>query len=141
MAFFFCMFGQQKEGQAGMNALRFEIVDDTPIVRERLRELVQSIGSFTVVGEAGSPADAIAVFEREHPDVIILDMKLEGGTGIDVLQAIRKVNKDVRIIVWTNFPYERYRTISKALGADFFFWKTTEYDKLIETLQQMSDSA
>ena len=120
-----------------MNSLKLEIVDDTPIVRERLREMVQTMAKFTIVGEAGTPDDAIAIFEREKPDVIILDMKLQHGTGIDVLQAIRKVDKDVQIIVWTNFPYERYRAVSKAMGADYFFWKATEYDKLIETLQNV----
>ena len=121
-----------------MERLKVEIVDDTPIVRERLREMVQNMDRFTIVGEAGTPDDAFAVFKREKPDVIILDMKLKGGTGIDVLQAIRKVDKAVRIIVWTNFPYERYRVISRAMGADYFFWKATEYDKLIETLQEIS---
>lgn len=121
-----------------MERLKVEIVDDTPIVRERLREMVQNMDRFTIVGEAGTPDDAFAVFKREKPDVIILDMKLKCGTGIDVLQAIRKVDKAVRIIVWTNFPYERYRVISKAMGADYFFWKATEYDKLIETLQEIS---
>jgi DNA-binding NarL/FixJ family response regulator len=129
---------QREEGIASMKSLKIEIVDDTPIVRERLREMVQTMATFTIVGEAGTPGDAIAVFERERPDVIILDMKLQGGTGIDVLQAIRKVDKDIQIIVWTNFPYERYRAISKAMGADYFFWKATEYDKLIETLRNMS---
>ncbi len=132
------MFRQREEGIALMKCLKVEIVDDTPIVRERLREMIQNMDRFTIVGEAGTPDDAVAVFMRERPDVIILDMKLKGGTGIDVLQAIRKMDKDVRIIVWTNFPYERYRVISKAMGADYFFWKATEYDKLIETLQEMS---
>jgi DNA-binding NarL/FixJ family response regulator len=132
------MLERPDKGIASMNSLKIEIVDDTPIVRERLREMVQTMATFTIVGEAGTPDDAIAIFERERPDVIILDMKLKGGTGIDVLQAIRRVNKDVQIIVWTNFPYERYRAISKAMGADYFFWKATEYDKLIETLRSMS---
>ena len=132
------MFRQREEGIASMERLKVEIVDDTPIVRERLREMVQNMDRFTIVGEAGTPDDAFAVFKREKPDVIILDMKLKGGTGIDVLQAIRKVDKAVRIIVWTNFPYERYRVISRAMGADYFFWKATEYDKLIETLQEIS---
>lgn len=120
-----------------MAKMRLMIVDDTPIVRERLRDTIHAMGRYTIVGEAGSPAEAVAVHGREHPDVIILDMKLQNGTGLDVLQRIRKQDQHVCIIVWTNFPYERYRTISKALGADFFFWKATEYDQLLETLRTM----
>ena len=118
-----------------MANLKIEIVDDTPIVRERLRETILGMGSFTIVGEAGTPGDAITIFERERPDIVILDMRLIDGTGIDVLQAIRKIDTRVCIIVWTNFPYERYRSVSKAMGADHFFWKATEYDKLLETLR------
>ena len=121
-----------------MAKLKLEIVDDTSIVRERLRETILGMGNYEIVGEAASPAEAVALYEREQPDVIILDMKLEGGTGIDVLQAIRKRNAEVRIIVWTNFPYERYRSVSKAMGADYFFWKATEYDKLLDTLRNLS---
>jgi DNA-binding NarL/FixJ family response regulator len=121
-----------------MAKLKIEIVDDTPIVRERLRETILGMGSFTVVGEAGTPGEAITIFERERPDIVILDMRLIDGTGIDVLQAIRKVDSSVCIIVWTNFPYERYRSVSKAMGADYFFWKATEYDKLLETLRTIA---
>ncbi len=124
-----------------MEKMRIVIVDDTPIVRERLRDTVHAMGRYQIVGEAGSPADALAVYERERPDVMILDMKLQNGTGLDVLQAVRKTDQHVRIIVWTNFPYERYRSISKALGADYFFWKATEYDQLLETLRTMPDNA
>lgn len=117
------------------------IVDDTPIVRERLRDTVLAMGRYRIVGEAGSSAEAIAVYERERPEVMILDMKLQNGTGLDVLQYVRKRDPSVRIIVWTNFPYERYRTISKALGADYFFWKATEYDQLLETLKTLTADA
>lgn len=117
------------------------IVDDTPIVRERLRDTVLAMGCYRIVGEAGSSAEAIAVYERERPEVMILDMKLQNGTGLDVLQYVRRQDPTVRIIVWTNFPYERYRTISKALGADYFFWKATEYDQLLETLKTLTADA
>jgi len=129
------------KGCANMTQWKIEIVDDTPIVRERLRETILGMGNFVIVGEAGTPGDAIAIFERERPDVIILDMRLMGGTGIDVLQAIRKIDTRVCIIVWTNFPYERYRSVSTAMGANHFFWKATEYDKLLETLRAMSSPA
>lgn len=124
-----------------MGKMRLVIVDDTPIVRERLRDTVHAMDRYQIVGEAGSPAEALAVYERERPDVMILDMKLQNGTGLDVLQTVRKKDLHVRIIVWTNFPYERYRSISKALGADYFFWKATEYDQLLETLRTMSDTS
>lgn len=124
-----------------MEKMRLVIVDDTPIVRERLRDTVHAMGRYAIVGEAGSPAEALEVYKRERPDVMILDMKLQSGTGLDVLQGVRKHDQHVRIIVWTNFPYERYRAISKALGADYFFWKATEYDQLLETLRTMPDNA
>ncbi len=120
-----------------MDRLKLVIVDDTLIVRERLRDTIAGIGTYEIVGEASSPAEALALIEREQPHVVILDMKLQGGTGMDVLQEVRKRDAQIRIIVWTNFPYERYRAVSKAMGADYFFWKATEYDKLLDTLRSL----
>jgi DNA-binding NarL/FixJ family response regulator len=114
--------------------LRIQIVDDSPDVRERLRMMIESHEGMVVVAEADSPAMAFEQFTRERPDAIILDMRLKNGSGLDVIHAVRETAQPVRILVWTNYPHERYRTVTTIMGADYFFWKATEYDRLIATL-------
>jgi DNA-binding NarL/FixJ family response regulator len=111
------------------------IVDDGVLVRERLRSMVSDLNLYRIVGEAENPGDALALLEREEPDVMILDMRLTGGTGMEVLQEIRRRGLDVLVMVWTNYPYERYRAVCRAMGAGYFFSKTNEYDRLIEALR------
>ena len=65
------------------------VVDDTPSMRERLRELLDDIDGVEVVGEAGNLVDATAGILRTHPDCVLLDYQIEGGTGVDVLRAVR----------------------------------------------------
>ena len=78
------------------------IVDDFPTMRERLRELVGDIDGVEVVGDAGTPDDAITGILRTHPDCVLLDYQLEGGTGVDVLRAVHPQSPEIAFIVLTN---------------------------------------
>jgi DNA-binding NarL/FixJ family response regulator len=64
------------------------IVDDIPTMRERLGELVRDIEGVEIVGNAGTPSEAIDGILRTRPDCVLLDYQLIGGTGVDVLRAV-----------------------------------------------------
>jgi two-component system LytT family response regulator len=68
--------------------IRVAIVDDEPVAREGLRLWLATEPDVTVVGEAGSPAEAIAFLRRERPDLLFLDVQMPDGDGFDVLEAI-----------------------------------------------------
>ncbi len=109
-------------------ATRVFIVDDAPAVLERLREYVDTIPGATVVGDAATPAAAIEGIGRTDPACVLLDYQLDGGTGVDVLRALRATSPSTVFIVLTNHADAQYRRVCLAAGADHFFDKTTEVE-------------
>ena len=74
---------------------------------------------------------------RLKPDVVILDIHLPGSSGIEVLEAIKKDKPAPIVIMFTNYPYPQYRKRCMDLGADFFFDKSTEHEKLTEVFKRL----
>lgn len=119
---------------------RVFIVDDSPIVRERLVRLVNELPQATVIGEAAQPAEAIRDIRQLHPDLVILDISMPGGSGMHVLESVKKDQPGIRIIMLTNFAYDQYRDKCRQLGADFFFDKSTEFDQIAQVIQTPAPS-
>jgi DNA-binding NarL/FixJ family response regulator len=113
------------------------IVDDIPSMRDRLRELVQDIDGVKVVGDAGTPADAIAGILRTHPDCVLLDYQLIGGTGVEVLRAVRAQSPQIVFIVLTNHATEQHRHACLDAGARFFFDKSTEFGRIKSAIAEI----
>ena len=116
--------------------LRVAIVEDSANIRERLVQLVEDDRRMQVVGEADTEARAVAMCRACEPDAIILDLKLASGTGIGVLKTMgyaSAARKPV-IIVLTNFPLPAFERAARALGADWFLDKTSEFHKLRDLL-------
>ena len=116
---------------------RVFIVDDAPAVLERLREYVDTIPGATVVGDAGTPQDAIAGIRSTAPECVLLDYQLAGGTGVDVLRALRAQAPSTVFIVLTNHADAQYRRVCLAAGADHFFDKTTEFEHVGTVIRGM----
>ena len=103
------------------------IVDDLPSMRERLREIVSDVGGAHVVGDAGNAATAIAAILALRPACVLLDYRLEEGTGLDVLRAVATRMPDTTFVVLTNDPDPQYRRACLAAGAHHFFDKSSEF--------------
>jgi len=116
--------------------VRVFIADDLPAVRERLTELIADIGGAEVVGSAGTPPAAIAGILAAHPDVVLLDVQLDHGTGLDVLRAVHPRRPDVVFVVLTNHVQPQYREAYLRAGARHFFDKTTEFNRIATVLQR-----
>ena len=114
------------------------IVDDLPSMRERLRELVDGIDGVDVVGEAGTPADAIAGIRCTDPDFVLLDYQLVDGTGVDVLRAVHPHAPHIAFIVLTNHATAQHRRACLDAGARFFFDKSSEFGRVRSTIQASS---
>lgn len=110
------------------------IVEDAPLIRESLRELLSEIKAVTVVGDAETPRDAIAGILRTQPDYVVLDYQLLGGTGVEVLRAVRPEAPRIVFVVLTNHPNPQYRRVCLDAGASFFFDKSTEFDKIKDVI-------
>ncbi len=116
------------------------IVDDSTIVRERLKALLSEITDPENISQAEDYAEAISSFQKVNPEAVILDIRMPGGSGIHVLQEIKKSNQPPLVIVLTNYPYPQYRRKCIEAGADFFFDKSTEFDKVTEVLKQLKQN-
>ena len=110
------------------------IVEDSAPVRARLVELLNDADGVRVVGEAATPADAVAGILRTNPDYVVLDFQLEGGTGADVLRATRAAMPKVIFIVLTNHIQPQLRRACIEAGANVFFDKTTEFGKVKDVI-------
>ncbi len=113
------------------------IVDDSAVVCERLETMLSEIPEVEIIGQAGKPVEAIKSIQSLNPDVVILDIRMPGGSGIDVLEYIKKDNLDPTVIILTNYPYPQYRKKCMERGADFFFDKSTEFEKIIEVIKKL----
>ena len=117
--------------------MRIYIVDDSEILRSRLVQLLSEIEGIKVVGEAGFVREAVRDIKRLNPDIAILDMKMTDGSGIDILTAIKRDEMTTKVVIFTNYPYLQYRKKSLDAGADFFFYKATDLDKLLDLLKAL----
>ena len=88
----------------------------------------------TVVGEGVSPRDCIDGILRSHPDVVVLDVHLEGGTGLEVLKAVRRADPSIVFVVLSNTANPAYRKRYLAEGATRFLDKSGEFDQLADAV-------
>lgn len=124
----------EKEGSQGM---RVYVVDDSPLVRERLVSLLSEVDGVQVVGSADNAEEGIAGISITEPDVAILDIRMPSGSGISVLEEIKKRDDSPTVIMLTNYPYPQYRKKCMDAGADYFFDKSSEFYKVTEVLSRM----
>jgi|SRR5262245_36622581 len=112
------------------------VVEDAPEVRKRLVTILHSIAGVTVVGEAESVRGAVDGVLASAADVMLLDLQLVGGSGLDVLAAVRPQRPALYVIVLSNFSNARqYRDASLAAGADVVLDKTREFGRVREILR------
>ena len=116
------------------------VADDSMVLRERLLDMLREIHGVEVLGCAEDGLHAIECIRRLKPDVVVLDIQMPSGTGLDVLKNIKRTGAVHRptFIVFTNFPYPQYRKRALECGAEFFFDKTTEFEKLRDLFGQLT---
>ena len=112
------------------------IVDDSIMIWSRLCEMFSSIDGVDIVGYSGIAEDAIDKFNRLTPDVVILDIKLYGGSGFDVLQNIKRKKTDTTVVMFSNYLCPEYREKCRSLGADYFIDKSKEFDMVNDVLME-----
>lgn len=104
------------------------LVDDSMIVRERLKLILEETIPGVNLYEARNWAEGKDLFERLRPDIVMLDIHLPDGNGIDLLALIKSASPSVLVIMITNYAYAQYGHECKRLGADYFLDKSMEYD-------------
>ena len=122
-------------------SMKVFLVDDSLVLRQRLKRMIADVDHVQVIGEAGDAQEALDAILKLKPDVVLLDIHLLNGSGIDVLHSLKKTKPAPAVIILTNYPYPQYRTKCMEAGADFFFVKSTEFDRIAPALKQLYDQA
>lgn len=116
--------------------IRIFIADDSLIVRERLVTMLDELAGIEIVGQAENVAEAVSGIRNLQPDVVILDIRMPGGSGFKVLRKIKQAEAGPMVIILTNFPYPGYRQRYLQAGADFFLDKSTEFAQIPDLLER-----
>ncbi len=122
-------------------SLRIFLVDDSVVIRDRLKRLLADMKEVTVIGESGNAPEATNAIIKQKPDVVLLDIHLLDGSGIEVLQRLKQAKPAPAVIILTNYPYPQYRQKCLEAGADFFFVKSSEFDQVVPALKQLIQRA
>jgi DNA-binding NarL/FixJ family response regulator len=129
-------------GAVGKRApLRVFLVEDSPEVRNLLIDYLHVSGDIEIVGYADTEDEAVAAILAEPVDAVIVDLKLRDGGGMAVIQRLRaaKLVHPPILIVFTNHPQPAIRERAKILGADYFFDKSIDYERVRSTLRTLRE--
>ena len=119
-------------------SIRLVIVDDHQVTRVGLRTLLGACPQFEIVGEAGSVAEAMDALARSKPDVLLLDVRLPDGSGIDVCRRLQSMDCDVKVLVLTSYADDDLVSNAIAAGADGYLLKEIHGDKLIQAIEDVA---
>ena len=108
-------------------SIKVFLADDSLQIRQRVNALLAT-AQMSVVGEGATPDSCIEGILSSHPDVVVLDVQLEGGSGLQVLKAVKSQDPDVAFVVFSNNSAPAYRKRYLGEGAVRFLDKSTEFD-------------
>ena len=108
------------------------LVEDSAGLRQRLVAELEEVTGVRVVGWADGEADATVAIARLRPRFVVLDLRLAQGSGLGVLEAVKRLDPPPIVAVLTNYPEPQYRARCAELGADHFFYKAAGLDSLLE---------
>ncbi len=114
------------------------IVDDSRVVREKLSLLLSQLENIEIIGYAGTVQRAISMVNELKPDLVVLDIKIPGGCGIDVLESIRNSGRGPVVMMLTNYPYPQYEKKCRDAGANFFFDKSVDFERAIDVIRSLA---
>jgi DNA-binding NarL/FixJ family response regulator len=117
------------------------IADDSLLFVERLTELLRDVPGVELAGQAGDVSESVRCIQQMKPDAVILDLQMPGGSGLDVLRAIRPNHPGLYVLICTNYPYPQYRKECLSAGANYFLDKSLEFEKIPALLHQFLTSS
>ena len=117
--------------------MKVVIVDDSAEIRERLTAMLGEIPGVEIAGQAKTVAEAISAVHLLKPDVVILDLRLQDGNGLEVLRLIQREQVRTRVIVLTNYAYPQYEKRARAAGAYAFLNKAKEFGRVADLVRSL----
>jgi DNA-binding NarL/FixJ family response regulator len=121
------------------NTIRLLLVDDHEVLRLGLKTLFTDTEDIRVVGEAGTRAAAVSEAERLHPDVVLMDVRLPDGSGIDACREIRNSSPQTRVLFLTSFADDDAVMATIMAGAKGFLLKEISGEELIRAVKTVAE--
>ena len=121
-----------------MSKLKILLVDDHSVVRAGVRRLLESIQS-TEILEAQTGHETLALFRSEEPDLVLLDLNMEGVGGLELLRRLLLEDKKARVVVFTMHSEPIYAARALKLGAKGYVTKSASADELVAAVRQVAD--
>jgi DNA-binding NarL/FixJ family response regulator len=116
-------------------AIRLLLVDDHPVVRDGLRGMCESEPDFRVVGEAGDGVEAVALAAELDPDVVLMDLRMPGGNGVDAITALSAAGSRANVLVLTTYDTDRDIMAALDAGATGYLLKDAPRDELFGAIR------
>jgi two-component system, NarL family, response regulator DevR len=120
-----------------MSKLRLILVDDHEVVRLGLKALLERHPQFEVVGEAGTAKEAIELAGRIKPNVVLMDIRLPGASGIEACEAITKTNPEIKVIMLTSYAEDEMLFSAIRAGASGYVLKQIGGDDLVKAIESV----
>ena len=120
-------------------SIRLLLVDDHEVVRVGLRTVLHNHQGITVVGEAGTKAAAVRAAKRLRPDVVLMDVRLPDGSGVEACRAILASHPTTRIIFLTSFLDDESALAAVLAGAQGYVLKNIDASLLVRSIRQVSN--
>jgi two-component system response regulator DevR len=118
--------------------MRILIAEDSAAVRNRLVAEITRIKRARIVGSTGDGTLVLGMMRDLKPDLVVLDLQLSRGSGMEVIRAVRRDRMPATIMVLTNFATAYHYELCRKLGAGYFFDKITEIDEAFAVIRELS---
>jgi DNA-binding NarL/FixJ family response regulator len=117
--------------------LKIFIADDSELLVEKLDNILSDIQDIKIIGKAYDALTAADLIKKLIPDVVILDIHLNDGSGIEILKQIKKNNPSTIVIIFTNHSESDYRKVCLKASADYFLDKSIEFEKTLDICKNL----
>ena len=119
--------------------IRVMVVDDHQVVREGLVSMLEAPEHIEVVGQAANAPEAIRKAHELKPDIMLLDIRMPGTTGLDVCRTLRVQLPETRVIILTTYEEEDYLFEALRAGAVGYLVKTASYEELVDAITSVAE--
>jgi two-component system response regulator YesN len=117
--------------------MRVVLADDSDLILDWLKEMLSAFDQVEIVAALKNGNEALHALNTLKPDLAIVDLKMPGLSGLEVLKEIRKVDKDVKFIILTFYAFDPYRQSAVKAGVDYFFSKVDDFEKVSQVVAEL----
>jgi DNA-binding NarL/FixJ family response regulator len=117
--------------------MRVLLADDSVLILDALHEILYAVDQVEIVASCKNGTDTLEALRRLKPDLAIVDLKMPGLTGLEVLTEIRNEGITTKFIILTFFSSGYYRQLAMEAGADYFFSKADDFEKIAGVVEEM----